>query len=87
MFDSYIMQAGLIIALCSGLPVLAGSVCALLVAVLQTASQIQEQSLSYFVKFCVVALVLCLGWDWFSAQLVQFTTEVLGGLAYLGRIR
>ena len=87
MFDSYIAQAGLIIAICSGLPVLAGSVCGLIAAVIQTATQVQEQSLSYFAKLCAVVLVLALCWSWFSAQLVQFTGEVLGSVALLGRMR
>ena len=87
MFDSYIAQAFLIVVICSGLPVLAGSICGLLAAILQTATQIQEQSISYVAKLCAVVLVLGLCWRWFSAQLVQFTVEVLGSVAILGRMR
>ena len=86
MFDSYIAEAFFTVALCSGIPVLAGSVCGLIAAVVQTATQIQEQSLSFLARLGAVALVLALGGGWFSARLVQFTADALGSLALLGRL-
>jgi len=86
MFDSFIRQAFLLLLLCSGLPLLASSICGLLVSIFQTATQIQEQSISYLVKFGAVALVFAFMGSYFSTELVRLIQQNISSIAMMGRL-
>lgn len=45
---------------------------------LQSVTQIQEQTLAFVPKFAAVGLVIMLGGDWMLHLLIQFTTELFG---------
>jgi len=73
MYDQEIQlarQALLLVLILSGPPILAAAIAGLVVAFLQAATQIQEQTFPYAVKFIVVVLAL-LG-----------TAAMLGGTLY-----
>ena len=45
---------------------------------LQSVTQIQEQTLAFVPKFAAVGLVIVLGGDWMLHLLIHFTTELFG---------
>lgn len=85
-FDFFISSAFWVLLLISGIPLLAGSLAGLVVAVLQSATQIQEQSVVYLVKITAVIITffLCGGWFW-DESLLLFQ-DVLLGMGALGRM-
>lgn len=77
MFESVVTNAFILVILFSGLPLLCTSALGFLLAVLQAATQIQEQSLSFLAKFMVLSLLVFFFFDFFSAEMLQFFTESL----------
>ncbi len=69
-------QALLLILLLSGPPILVSMFIGLFVAVLQAATQIQEQTLSFTVKLIAVIFTLLLMGGWLGSQILQFTTTI-----------
>jgi flagellar biosynthesis protein FliQ len=64
-----------------GSPVLvAGLVIGLLVGLIQALTQIQEQTVAVVPKIVVMVLVLMISLPWLVAQMVQYTTNVIGGI-------
>jgi type III secretion protein S len=70
-------QALLLILLLSGPPILISTMLGLMVAIFQAATQIQEQTLSFMVKLIAVIFTLLFMGGWLSAQIVQFTNNIL----------
>jgi flagellar biosynthetic protein FliQ len=67
-------------------PVLAGALAiGLLVALLQTLTQIQEATLSFLPKLAVIALILLVTGHWMLSQLTGFTIELYRELPTLVR--
>jgi type III secretion protein S len=52
----------------------------LLIAVVQAATQLQDQSIAQSAKLGAVALVLVVAGAWMSSEVYQFADEVLRGL-------
>jgi type III secretion protein S len=69
-------QALLMILLLSGPPILISMAVGLFVAILQAATQIQEQTLSFTVKLIAVIFTLFLMGGWLSAQIMQFANTI-----------
>ena len=64
-----------------GSPVLvAGLVVGLLVGLFQALTQIQEQSVAFVPKIIVMFLVLSVSLPWLISRMLQYTTEVIGGI-------
>ena len=57
----------------------------LIVSVIQSATSIQEQTLSFVPKLIAVALVLVLAAPWMLRNLMQFTTTHLTRMAEVAR--
>ena len=57
-FDEYLLRAMVLAALCSGLPLACSSLLGLLIAFVQSALQVQEQSLQFLAKLGVVILLI-----------------------------
>jgi type III secretion HrpO family protein len=70
-------QSLFMILLLSGPPILISTMLGLFVAIFQAATQIQEQTLSTMVKLFAVILTLLFMGGWLSAQIVQFTNNIL----------
>ncbi len=69
-------QALLMILILSGPPILISMAVGLFVAILQAATQIQEQTLSFTVKLIAVIFTLLLMGGWLGAQIVQYTNTI-----------
>ncbi len=80
MFSSQIYQlsyqALLMILLLSGPPILISMFVGLFVAILQAATQVQEQTLSFTVKLIAVIATLLLMGGWLGAEILQFTNSI-----------
>ena len=64
-----------------GSPVLvAGLVIGLLVGLFQTLTQIQEQSVAFVPKIVVMFLVLSISLPWILSRLLQYTSDLIGGI-------
>jgi flagellar biosynthetic protein FliQ len=70
-----LLREGLLLALMMSAPVvLAALITGVLVSVLQAATQIQEQTLSFAPKLLAVMLALAATGPWIGGQLVRFGT-------------
>lgn len=80
MFTNEIYQlsyrALLMILILSGPPIIISMAVGLFVAILQAATQIQEQTLSFTVKLIAVIFTLLLMGGWLGAQIVQYTNSI-----------
>ena len=85
--EEYILQVArqaLVLLLLVSAPVLVVSVAVgLLFGVLQAATQIQEQSISFVPKLVAVALVLAVTASWIGAHLVRFAVVLWSGLPHV----
>ena len=64
---------------------IAALVVGLVVSIVQTATQIQEQTLTYVPKLAVVGLVLLVGGSWMLAQLVRFAISIFEQVPLAGK--
>ncbi|HNA62383.1 MAG TPA: type III secretion system export apparatus subunit SctS [Rhabdochlamydiaceae bacterium] len=69
-------QALLMILILSGPPILISMAVGLFVAIVQAATQIQEQTLSFTVKLVAVIFTLILMGGWLGAQIMQFANSI-----------
>lgn len=69
-------QALLLILILSGPPILISMFVGLFVAVLQAATQIQEQTLSFTVKLIAVIFTLLLMGGWLGGQILQYANTI-----------
>lgn len=61
-----------------GAPILLAAVAVgVLMGLLQSVTQIQEQTLSFVPKFAAVGLVLAITGNWMLQEMVTFTTQLL----------
>ncbi len=86
MFDQHLIDGFYLVLFVSGVPMLISALGGFLVAVVQTATQIQEQSLSHIVKFALVSVVLLIAGSYFLDSLVIFFEESVRSMAHLGRL-
>jgi type III secretion protein S len=77
LFRESLMKIGLI----SGVPLLGCVVVGLTVSVLQAATQVQEQSVGFLMKFLAVCATFALCGSWFGAELLKFVESCLGALS------
>jgi len=80
MFETKVVQTAyqglLLILILSGPPVLISMFFGLLVAIFQTATQIQEQTISITVKLVAVTLTLILLGGFLGAQIMSFASTI-----------
>ncbi len=63
-------------------PVLvAGMVVGLVIGLLQALTQIQEQTIAFVPKIVAMVLVLALTLPWLITQMVQYSEDLIGGIA------
>ncbi len=64
-----------------GSPVLvAGMIVGLVISLFQALTQIQEQSVVFVPKLIVMLLVLSVTLPWLIARMLQYTTDLIGGI-------
>ena len=78
-------HAMVMVLLCSIVPLGASAILGFIVSLLQAATQIQEQTVSFLVKFLAISLLLFLGGGTAGNELVRFIEELFLLLPALGR--
>jgi type III secretion protein S len=86
MFSTLVAEALLVVALVSGLPLLASSIVGLAVSLVQAATQVQEQTVPFILRLVTVTAVLVFGADLFCGYVLQFTREMFASLTHLGAL-
>ncbi len=85
----YILTAarqGLALAVVVSAPALLAAVTVgLLLAIVQAATQIQEQTLSFVAKLVAVAVVLAVTASWVGGQMARFCTILWAAIPMVGR--
>ncbi len=76
----FVGQALWLVLCLSGPPVAAAALVGLIVAILQAATQVQEQTFPYALKLLVVVLTLSAMASTFGGTLLQYTDRVLGSM-------
>lgn len=71
-------EALLLSLVLAGPPVLVAMVVGLIISILQSATQVQEQTLTLVPKLLAIALVLVIGGSWMLRQLIRFTVLLFG---------
>ncbi len=84
MFLEIAKEGIVIILILSGVPLVVSMVSGLLVALLQSATQIQEQSVQHIVKIASFCGVLLVGGAFFQNLLLRYFTECLSQASLLG---
>ena len=70
----------------TGVPLAISSLAGLVVAVIQSATQIQEQTITHLVKFATISVVLYGISTWFAQDLIEFVQQTLGSMVPLGSL-
>lgn len=86
MFEQYILRTLLLVALCSGLPLLVSCLGSFLLAALQAATQIQEQGSQFLLKWILVSAVLALSGSWMLGQTMALFQDFLLSLYVFGKL-
>lgn len=86
MFDSFVRETFILTLLVSALPLVVSSFVGLVVGVIQTATQIQEQNLVYVLRFLSVSAVLYFCADWIMQKLISFLQMSLSSLEFFGKL-
>lgn len=72
-----IMQAGIVVAIKLGAPILVLSMLiGLLISIFQAATQIHEQTITFVPKLVLIALIMLVAGSWMSETLQDFTKEM-----------
>lgn len=80
-----VQQALWIVMLLSAPPIIVAAVVGLIVAFLQAATQIQEQTLQYALKFFAIVLTIFITASMLGGGLYQFADRVFSGFAGMVR--
>jgi type III secretory pathway component EscS len=84
MFDTLLSQTFLLVLVLSAIPLALSALLGLLVSVLQAATQIQEQSVSFVVRFGGMCLVFFFLGHWYANQVLELFYQTFGAFAALG---
>jgi flagellar biosynthesis protein FliQ len=82
--SSSLEQAFLLVVIASAIPLGASMLIGTLSSILQAATSIQEQTLSFVPKLFVVAGVLYIFGPWIGQKIVGFSADLLRGIVSLG---
>lgn len=87
MFINFLSQAIVLIIVTSCVPLAICSACSLIIAILQTVTQIQEQTLSYLVRFGTIIIVYYFCAGWFFSEYINFFELSFSSIKVLGSVR
>ena len=85
MFVNELRECFFLILLFSIAPLLMSSTLGIVVAVLQAATQIQEQTITYTVKFLAIAGLVGACAPWCFAKVVAYCVSMLSLVEFMGR--
>ena len=81
---SHYLQEGLyLVAIISGVPLLISTILSLGIAVIQAATQIQEQSIGFFMKITSIAVIMLIGGGVFWSWSIEFFQKLFDSLQYV----
>lgn len=83
-FDQIIKESMILVVLVSAPPVIGCVVVGLIVAIIQSATQVQEQSISFLTKLVVVTITAMLFGDWGARYLGSFFMKIINSIQYIG---
>lgn len=78
-------QALWLVIVLSAPPVIVAAIVGMLIAILQAATQIQEQTLQYAVKFFAIVVTIFLTASLLGGTLMQYTDRIFSGFAGMVR--
>jgi flagellar biosynthesis protein FliQ len=87
MFDRSLTEFLLLAAMVSGIPLAASALIGLAVSILQSVTQVQEQSVGYLAKLVSVAIVLMLCAPFFCRRILEFCAGSLASISQIGQLR
>jgi type III secretion protein S len=79
------IEALWLVLLLSAPPIIAASVVGLLVAVIQAATQLQEQTLQYTLKFFAIVLSIFVTASLVAGSLYAYSDQIFSSIAQFGR--
>ena len=85
MFEDRISYCAVMVALLSGVPLGISSLVGLVAALFQSATQVQDQTITYTIKFTTMALVLIVFAPWSAGKIVQLLQEYLLIISAVGK--
>ena len=84
MLYSLTSQTLILALLISGVPLLLSAASGLIISVMQAATSIQDQTISYVVKLSTLILTLIMCGSWFLNEILELFKQTLGAIAYIG---
>lgn len=84
MLETGLANAFFVMLLLSAVPLVLGALCGLVVSLVQAATQIQEQSISYLVKFGVLCVLGVLLGARAGQELIAMMRDSISSLVLLG---
>ncbi|MCB0338509.1 MAG: flagellar biosynthetic protein FliQ [Bdellovibrionales bacterium] len=81
-----IEEAFWLVVILSGLPLLVSSFFCLSLSVLQAATQVQEQTIGFIIRFISVSCILGIFGPWYTDQLVEYLQKSISSFRYLGQL-
>jgi len=81
-----LLRGGIFQVLIMAAPLLLSAlIVGLVIAILQAATTIQEQTLTFVPKMAVILIMLALLGGWMFGQLGDYTTQLFGQIQYMAR--
>ncbi|MCB0330293.1 MAG: flagellar biosynthetic protein FliQ [Bdellovibrionales bacterium] len=84
MITPFIEQTILLVLLFSGVPLLVSTGVSLAVSIIQAATQVQEQSISFLLKIGSLVTVLALASGYIVREMIAYFQGTLEAIKYLG---
>lgn len=79
------VEALWLVLLLSAPPIIAASVVGLITAIIQAATQLQEQTLQYTLKFFAIVITLFMTASLVASSLVVYSDQIFSNLADIGK--
>ena len=83
MIQQALAQGLMIVLLVSAVPLIAASCGGLFISIIQAATQIQEQTVSYLFKFLILSAVAALGWNYFLESLITLMQDLFKSISFI----
>lgn len=81
----FMLDAIMVSVTLSAIPMVVVALASGIVALVQAATQIQEQSITHFVKLCTFVVVVLIAGDWASSEIVSLFERSLEALDFVGK--
>jgi flagellar biosynthesis protein FliQ len=83
--DLGVVDGVIVFAILAAIPLVASMLVGLVLSVIQAATQIQEQTLTFVPKLFTICIILFLLGPWMSAQLEEYFRNILHNVALISR--